>query len=554
MSVATPMPQSPAPCPASATDRSERPESGRLDQRQHLPLRPWLLCVCVLPFLSVPLAHVLSAPETATGLFHYELPYYLANGRAAFERGNGLLYPNPYDPANDAPVIYFHWLPEMAGFATAVLGADPGTFMLWLTLGAAVALAAVTRRLIVTCLPCSESESAVALLLVMWGGGLLVIGGALAGLMSGRLDLLQLDPGNGLWFLNWGRNALFPTEAIYHTLTACCWLLEIRKRHHAASLVMFLLATTHPWSGLELLLTINLWRFVRLLQLRQRQQAVQLTVSATILGGFLLYYRVWLPSFEQHAALQRVWELDWSLSWTSAVLAWGLMGTLAARRLWRDPESLRTPEVRFLLCVLVVAGGLSLHDRLMPPVQPLHFTRGYVWIPLCLLGLPLLLESVRRHWRASAKSRGLLCLLGLILVSDNLVFGLVHCGRQWQQQDGFHLHVHDRVLLADLHEKFPPSVVLTDSAELNYLLPAWASQRPWLGHRFNTPDFPERQSQMRRCFADNSVSPDEIPPDVTLLVIRLSRDSQPLGDSDDWQYCSVSNASWAIWIRIPADN
>ena len=75
-------------------------------------LRPWLLCLSVLPFLAIPIAHLLSNIQTATGFFHYELPYYVANGRAALERGNGLFYPNPFDPAADAPAIYAHWLPS----------------------------------------------------------------------------------------------------------------------------------------------------------------------------------------------------------------------------------------------------------------------------------------------------------------------------------------------------------------------------------------------------------------------------------------------------------
>lgn len=519
-----------------------------------LPFRPWLLCLSVLPFLALPLAHVLSSPQTATGLFHYELPYYVANGRSAFERGNGILYPNSYDPAADAPAIYAHWLPEMLGAATAVGGADPGTLILWLTMAAAIVFAAATRRLVATCLPRESADSAPAFLIVMWGGGLLVTGSLVLGVFSGRPDLLQLDPGNGLWFLNWGRNALFPTEAVYHALVACCWLAEVRNRSWAASVFLLLLATTHPWSGLELLLTINLWRSVQWLRDRCRARAIPLAVSATMLSVFLIYYRIWLPGFEQHAALQRVWELDWSLSWLSAVAAWGPMAVVAGWRLWKDPESRRTPVVQFLLCALVVAVGLSLHDRLIKPVQPLHFTRGYVWLPLCLLGLPVLLQAVRSCRGGSVMSRVVVCSLGLLLISDNLVFGMIHCGRQYQQQDGFHLDVHDRVLLADLHETFLPSVVLTDSAEINYLLPAYSHHRPWLGHRFNTPDWPQRAETMQRCFAKDAVQLDQIPDDVSLLVVRSARDCRSLVVSSEWQNGSPANPDWVIWVRSPPDD
>ncbi len=508
MSVATPTEQRQADEPASdAADVIVAASSDPPADPRPLAFRPWLPALSVLPFLAVPLAHVASQPQTATGLFHYELPYYVANGRAAFERGNGLLYPNPFDPSADAPVIYVHWLPELMGLATSVFGADPGTLVLWLTLVAALAFAVATRQLVTQCLPDEWAHSPFPLLAVMWGGGVLVIGGAAIGWFSGQPDLLQLDPGNGLWFLNWGRNALFPTEAVYHTLTACCWLAEIRRRPVAANFFLLLLATTHPWSGLELLLTVNLWRGVQML-LR--------------------------------------------LNWSSAVPAWGLVGVAAICRLWKDPSALRTETVQFLICALTVALGLSLHDRLMKPVQPLHFTRGYVWMPLCLLAAPLIANVVRSAWRSSLSGRAVVCGLALILVSDNLLFGVIHTRRQLQQQDGFHLSVHDRALLAVLHEKFPQTVVLTESAELNYLLPAYTAHRPWLGHQFNTPEYPARLEVMQRCFAGDSVSTSDIPSDVMLLVVRRTREARPLSESGVWMDCTVNNAQWEIWVRTTA--
>ena len=518
-------------------------------------LRPWLLCLSVLPFLAIPIAHLLSNIQTATGFFHYELPYYVANGRAALERGNGLFYPNPFDPAADAPAIYAHWLPEVMGIATSVFGADPGNFILCLTFAAALLFAAATHRLVTACLPCASRNSSIPFLAVMWGGGVLAISSAVSGLLAGDSspDLLRLDPGNGMWFLNWGRNALFPTEAIYHALVACCWLAEIRRRQMTANIFLLLLVTTHPWSGLELLLTINLWRGVRMLLMRQRSEVVQLGISAAVLLAFLAYYKLWLPSFEQHAALQSVWELDWSLKWSSAIPAWGVAAAVAVYRLWKEPAVLQTTTVQFLLCALTVAAGLSLHDRLIRPVQPLHFTRGYVWMPLILLGAPAFVPVVLGMWQRSVLSRVAVCCLGLLFVTDNLVFGAIQSWRQYHQEEGFHLSVHDRALLAELHEKHLQSVVLTESTTLNYLLPAYADHRPWLGHQFNTPEYPERVEVMQHCFAGPAIQPDAIPPDINLLVVRLSRDCQPLVTTGAWLACGTKNAEWSIWLKSQAE-
>lgn len=519
-------------------------------------LQPWVLFVSVLPFLVIPIAHLLSSPSTATGLFHFELPYYVANGRAIFERGNGLLYPNPFDPSIVAPAVYVHWLPEMLGIATAVFGADPGVVVLCMTFAAALVFAAASKRLVEFCLPRDNSTrgafgASAVFLCVMWGGGVLAISSGFTGWLAGNaeVDLLAMDPGNGLWFLNWGRNALFPTEAIYHALVALCWLAELRHRRVTASVFLLLLATTHPWSGLELLLTMNLWRGVRLIVTKNRTEVVQLALSAGMLVIFLGYYRIWLPSFEQHAALQSVWELDWSLKWSSALAAWGLVAAAAIYRLARDRSAWQTETVQFLLCALAVAAGLSLHDRVMKPVQPLHFTRGYVWMPLCLLGAPAVVELMKSCWQRSVMAKVAVCAACLMLASDNLVFAAVHSWRQYQQRDGFHLDAHDRALLLDLHEQYPEAVVLTESSKINYLLPAYANLRPWLGHPFNTPGFPERREIMDRCFADGTVSVSHIPADVTLLVVELTRNAQPLVNSGCWLDIRVRNGRWSVWIR-----
>ena len=173
-------------------------------------------------------------------------------------------------------------------------------------------------------------------------------------------------------------------------------------------------------------------------------------------------------------------------------------------------------------------------------------------MPLCLLGIPALTAVVRRWWTRSVWSRIAVCSLGLIFVSDNLVFGTIQSWRQYQREDGFHLNVHDRALLIELHEKHAEAVVLTESETLNYLLPTYANLRPWLGHKFNTPEYPMRRAVMQRCFAGASVSVSDIPSDVTLLCVRPTRDCHPLTESALWLDCGARNGEWSIWLKVGA--
>jgi hypothetical protein len=240
--------------PPVSAEHSHADDSVSSDAPFTAPRVLGLIVISLLPFWAVPIAHLASNSETATGFFHYELPYYVANGRAAFERGNGIFYPNPYDPASESPVIYAHWLPWILGLSTARCGFDPGDVVLSLTFCASIAFAWTTWSLVQhrtfsddqfrvnsgasRLATLRGSPGDLAFLLAMWGGGLLCFAGTvIAGLQSTPWleSVLQFDPGKGMWFLNWGRNALFPTEAVYHTLVACCWLAEIKAKKRVAN-------------------------------------------------------------------------------------------------------------------------------------------------------------------------------------------------------------------------------------------------------------------------------------------------------------------------------
>jgi hypothetical protein len=548
-----------------------------------------LIVLSLLPYWLLPISHCLSNRETATGFYNYELPYYMANGRAAFERGNGILYPNPYDPDPAAPSIYAHWLLWALGAITLASGADPGHVLLAVTFVSTLAFGATTWKLVKACLPAGGSIR-LTFLLAMWGGGLLVPGGCIAALLGVQARLpwaLQFDPFDGMYFLNWGRNAIFATEAVYHCLAAACWISEIRGRRFSGTLWCAALATTHPWSGLQLLLILNFWRLVQLIQQRDRTSATYLLVSASMLMMFLGYYKLWLPGFEHHRQLEEVWTLDWSLTTRSAILAYFPVGLLVWLRYRKKPahsrdqmeasrsssdvtthqkSALEVPgesseayapgatrfsqSEQFLFCALVVSLGLVFHDRFVRPVQPLHFTRGYIWMPLFLLGLPVLQSGLRRlcqERRFSVKAAGIVVLL--IMLADNLTFSLIYAQKMSRQDEGYHLTADDRALFQEIHRHYTGSVVLTESTVLNYLLPTYANARPWIGHLYNTPNQPDRERQMEEIFADGDVSADRIPAEIDLLLIKKRRNDTSLTRSPDWVQQDSTNSEWTFWTR-----
>ena len=371
--------------PTATPEHKAEPGSRRLT----LWRRGALTLLAVLPFLAVYIPHFTNPTWVPTGFIQRDMAHYAANGREVFERGNGFAYPNPYDYRDDAPVIYFHWLLWLLGSGVVKLGFDPGLLFFGIGVAGSVLMSWFTWSLVSEVLPRKRYLSAL-FLLAMWGGGLLCLGQIGMNILKGREPLLmfmRLDPFGGWWFLNWGRNLVFPTEALYHVFSALSWLAALRGRWGLSLLAASVLAATHHFSGLQLLLIHASWWALQLVLRRDRPALKWFAWTALALGAFLAYHLLYLPRFPEHRAIMEYWSLDWSISAKSVLMAYGPLAGLAATRLWLDRRTLTSSEL-FLVVCFAVSFLLVIHDRFMSPIEPLHFTRGYIWMPLCLPGFP----------------------------------------------------------------------------------------------------------------------------------------------------------------------
>lgn len=404
-----------------------------LDHRRPATLHAGRLAIVVLaalPYFSLYALHVharLWRPGlwVPTGFVQYDQAYYGANGRAIFERGNGLAYPNPYDPSPEAPVIYFHWFPWLLGFGITKLGFDPGCLYVALGILGGLACSWMTLRLVETVLPAPPFRRAL-FLFTMWGGGLLCLAQACISVLRGTApfdDMLALDPKDGWWFLYWGRNLVFSSEAAYHATMAATWVAALRERTRGVLIGTALLAATHPFSGLQILMMTSCWAIALVATAPSARSLRFAAACLAMLAGFLGYYLVYLPSFPQHVSLEKAWDTGWSHPVSALVLAYGPIGVVALMRLWHDRGAIGRPTY-FLIACAVVSLALIEHDLVLPARQPLHFARGYVWMPLCLLALPQF-----QAWLAQLRARMaavpwvlFVVLAGCVAVFDNAAF------------------------------------------------------------------------------------------------------------------------------------
>ncbi|HKY95838.1 MAG TPA: hypothetical protein VJL84_11065, partial [Kiloniellales bacterium] len=389
--------------------------------------RPWLAAALLyLPMAAIYAAHALSSYGglVPTGFLQYDQLSYMAMAREYFDPvpdGNAwLTYGLPFSADYATPEVYFQPHTLLLGLLLELSGAQPGWVYFLFGVVAGLIFLRLAVALYCRCLDQRRDSSGLGLLLFAWGGGLFAVAGLATMVAENQWSpqvLFTHSERYDTWFLNLGRNLYYSVEAYYHCLTLGLLVALIDRRFGLALLLLAVLSASHPFTGLQFLLAIATWSLAERLLLRQPSPLPWWLPlgCAALLALHLGYYMVLLPRLSaEHAWIAENWSRDWSFEPTGLLLAYGLVGALAAVSLVRD--ALGQPRRRLLLVLALVSLALANHDLLLTPRQPLHFTRGYIWIPLFLLGLPALLRLL--GWLSRVNMRWVLG-LALVLLLDN---------------------------------------------------------------------------------------------------------------------------------------
>jgi hypothetical protein len=518
----------------------------------------WAIALALaLPAFAPLVAHYVGfirAGLQPTGFLVYDTPYYMANAREHFDAGGfSLLYGSPFTYDYGTPRVYFQPLTLLLGLLGRLPGADPGIVFAIVGLIAAVVCGRIAIALFDRFASRATLSGKLALVAFFWGGGVVVLMGMLFVLLPGPAgtklaeppslsgywwftDLA--DPAGGWWFLNFGRNFLLSTESVYHALFLGAALLIIRQRFAAALGVMALLASSHPFTGIQFLLVALAWGALELLVLRSRVVPWWFVAGTAVLVALHVgYYLIFLATVPEHRQLQEQWTIRWTISVPQTIFAYGIVGACAWARLRPAAHPRRTVLNEFpnrLLAVWVLVSlVLENHELFLPrAIQPIHFSRGYTWIALFLLGVPALISAidhVRRQSRARLKVLAVAA-FGLFLILDNVVWlGATTAqalGVRLDRQPpgsltlGFGLSADQQALFAWMNRpENRGSVVASDDQTIGYLLTTYTPLRAWLSHNMNTPGNLQRLDELQKFFASGAI-PDVWRKLPMLIVFR----------------------------------
>jgi hypothetical protein len=430
-----------------------------------------------------------------TGFIHGDMATYMAHAREYFD-GGGLTYGNPYSPAYDTPAIYFQPWTLVLGVIWRVTQLDPGIIFVAFGAVSAVVCVRLAMELYREIIGLRTAPQWLGFIAFVWGGGVLVLAGFAFNTLTGddSLGIFRFDSDGGWWFLNFGRNFIYPTEAFYHALFLGCVLTAIRRQYVPALLIAGTLSISHPFSGVQLLLILTTWCFVEWYFLRSREVPGSfVAMCVALLALHLAYYIGFLNLFPEHRSFAERWAQPWVYHAKNFGPAYLLVGGLTAwrmRQFERATTVLAVPFNRLLLAWFAVSFLLANHEFAMRPVQPLHFTRGYVWMPLFLLGAPVLVRLLTTLWASRSRVLGpALCVAVLgVFVADNAAWFA-----SLRSPIGRYLTEDNRELLHWLaRDEHRGSVILAEHGFVGYLAAVYTPLRAWHGHSFLTPFLRER--------------------------------------------------------------
>lgn len=463
-------------------------------------LNPWLLSLLLLvPVISLYTFHyvngILIENKIPTGFIHYDLPYYMANAREHFDSGKfSLMYGNPFSPLNETPRIYFQPMTLILGLAWFFSGLDPGLVLVMFGYLAAFLCIRVSIQLYRHLFGLNDSSHFLGLVCFVWGGGLMAVSGGLYGAITGNglSELFKFDPYYGWWFLNYGRNLIYPTEALYHLIVFACVLLLFRRQFYMAFAMMIILSISHPFTGLQFIIIILFWSFMERFCFKSEYASMGLFMLMVALLFFhLWYYLIYMPFSEEHASLMSQWAMEWLLHAENLFFAYLPVFVLVGWRMRNVSlarEIISLPKNRLLFVWFIVSLALSNHDLVLESHQPLHFTRGYIWIPLFLLGAPTLISLFKQiKLNSTLRFRKyLIVFVFLFMVSDNIAWFTF----QLFNPKGFYLSSDSKEVFALLNtgcRSKTPSILISNYPPFAYLAMVYTPMRSWYSHWKCTP-------------------------------------------------------------------
>lgn len=448
-----------------------------------------------------------------TGFIQHDNVSYVAYAKQYLDSDkNSLFYSNPFNDSDDHQPIYFQTQTLLfAGLMKA--GIPPG----WILIPFTLICSFICFRLLISIydhLFPGNKHRTISIWLFAWGGGLLTLSGFFAQLIYGSStvnSIFFLDPGSGWWGLNFGRSLFFSCEAYYHLLFLGVIYCLLKQKWAGALVISAMLSISHPFTGIELLSITSAWLLAEKIIFNRKNIPAWLVIGELLILLFHLYYYLYyLNQFDDHHSVNEQYALNWRLRFFSIIPAYcitGLLALLSVAKINTPVKFFSQGQNRLFLLWFLVAFSLANHEIVMKPMQPLHFTRGYIWTSLFILGIPAL-HYLLSKLTASLFQKIMLGFLILLFFSDNLAWVYSQAGAKATTPSTSYLNREQKEIFALLKKHTTNRSLIIGSDELiPYMSTVYTRAYPWLSHPFTTPYVAQKKAALSRFIESGAIDP-----------------------------------------------
>ena len=448
-----------------------------------------------------------------TGFIQHDNVSYVAYAKQYLDSDRAsIFYSNPFNDADDYQPIYFQT--QTILFAGLLkVGIPPG----WILIPFTLICSLICFRLLISIydqLFPGNKYRTISIWLFAWGGGLLTLAGFFAQLIYGSStvnSLFFVDPGSGWWGLNFGRSLFFSCEAYYHVLFLSVIYCLLKQKWVGVLVVSVIISISHPFTGIELLGIASAWLLTEKNVFKNKNIPTWLVIGEfLILFSHLYYYLYYLIQFDDHRSVNEQYSLNWRLRFFSIIPAYCITGLLALLSIWKINKPVTffsQSQNRLFLLWFLVAFSLANHEIIIKPMQPLHFTRGYIWTSLFLLGIPALHYFFSKI-TASIFQKVILGFFSLLFFSDNLVWIYSQSSVKTTTTSTSYLNREQKEIFALLNKHTTNrSLVISTDELIPYMSTVYTSAYPWLSHPFTTPHVAKKKAGLSRFIESGETDP-----------------------------------------------
>jgi hypothetical protein len=344
-------------------------------------------------------------------------------------------------------------------------------------------------------------------------------------------------------------------ECIYHIFFFCGALCVLNGRATLAVLFATLTWWSHPFTGFLFGSILTAFLAVRLLQSHWKALTPFMLMIVTHVG-FIAYYLVFLPSYPEHRSVARqLATFGASMLYSKLLPAYGLLLFAPVIYIAQHRRStMENPNDLFMGVWLVCNLPLVFSDHFVrAAVQPMHFTRGYVYVPLAYFSAKLLTTWVKGAGNLKWRQIVACSVFALHLPDTLCYFARLEMNTRLYT---FPLTAARRTVdvLGTLDNAIPDPITIhvLPSANLpggEALLPVLTHHRALVAHPFNTPDYREKSDYAHKL--DTGMAKDfrsRYGLDAVLVGQRdLMRPG--LGDPRSSDAIALSDGCWLL--RVP---